>query len=105
MASVRKARLSIHDLPDRMTTMGYRMLLVVSSLIIAISIGLRQSLGLFMPAMTVDLGITAATFGFAIAVQNIVWGVSQPVVGAIADRYGPRSALIGTALLYCAGLI
>ncbi|HWH42974.1 MAG TPA: MFS transporter, partial [Usitatibacter sp.] len=61
--------------------MSYRTLLVLSALIIAISIGLRQSLGLFMPPMTVELGITAATFGFAIAVQNIVWGFAQPVVG------------------------
>ncbi|HET9651823.1 MAG TPA: MFS transporter [Usitatibacter sp.] len=85
--------------------MGYRTLLVLSGLIIAICIGLRQSLGLFMPPMTVELGITAAAFGFAIAVQNIVWGLSQPVVGAIADRYGPRPVLVVTALLYAAGLV
>jgi predicted MFS family arabinose efflux permease len=85
--------------------MGYRTLLILSGLIIAICIGLRQSLGLFMPPMTVELGITAATFGFAIAVQNIVWGLSQPVVGAIADRYGPRPVLVATALMYAAGLL
>ena len=85
--------------------MGYRVLLVLSALIIAISIGLRQSLGLYMPPMTAALGITAATFGFAIAVQNIVWGFAQPVVGAIADRYGPRPVLIGTALMYAGGLL
>src|SRR6478735_7428073 len=85
--------------------MGYRALLVLSALIIAISIGLRQSLGLYMPPMTAALGITAATFGFAIAVQHIVWGFAQPVVGAIADRYGPRPVLIGTALLYGGGLL
>ena len=85
--------------------MGYRTLLVLSGLIIAVSIGLRQSLGLFMPPMTAALGITAAAFGFAIAVQNIVWGVSQPLVGAIADRYGPRPVLVGTALAYAGGLL
>lgn len=85
--------------------MGYRTLLILSGLIIAICIGLRQSLGLFMPPMTVELGITAAAFGFAIAVQNIVWGLSQPVVGAIADRYGPRPVLVATALMYAAGLL
>ena len=84
--------------------MSYRTLLVLSALIIAVSIGLRQSLGLFMPPMTVELGITAATFGFAIAVQNIVWGFAQPVVGAIADRHGPMPVLVGTALMYAAGL-
>src|SRR5262245_51466981 len=79
-------------------------LLGLSGLIIAISIGMRQSLGLFMPPMSADIGISAATFGFAIAVQNIVWGFSQPVVGAIADRYGPRPVLVVTALMYAAGL-
>jgi predicted MFS family arabinose efflux permease len=57
-----------------------------------------------MRPMTMDLGISAATFGFAIALQNIVWGVSQPLVGALADKYGARPVLIGTALLYAAGL-
>jgi predicted MFS family arabinose efflux permease len=85
--------------------MSYRGLLFLSALIIAISIGLRQSLGLYMPPMTAALGITAATFGFAIAVQNIVWGFAQPVVGAIADRYGPRPVLVGTALMYAGGLL
>jgi predicted MFS family arabinose efflux permease len=81
------------------------LLLVLSGLIISICMGLRQSLGLFMRPMTVELGISASTFGFFIALQNIVWGVSQPVVGALADRYGPRPVLVSTALLYAAGLV
>ena len=80
-------------------------LLALSGLIISICMGLRQSLGLFMRPMTLELGISAATFGFAIALQNIVWGLSQPFVGALADRYGPRPVLIGTALMYAAGLL
>jgi predicted MFS family arabinose efflux permease len=80
-------------------------LLALSGLIISICMGLRQSLGLFMRPMTLELGISAATFGFAIALQNIVWGLSQPLVGALADRYGPRPVLVGTALMYAAGLL
>ncbi len=80
-------------------------LLVTSSVIISICMGLRQSLGLFMRPMTLEFGISAATFAFAIALQNIVWGISQPFVGALADRYGPRPVLIGTALTYAAGLL
>jgi predicted MFS family arabinose efflux permease len=80
-------------------------LIVLSGLIISLCMGLRQSLGLFMRPMTLDLGISAATFGFSIALQNIVWGVSQPFVGALADRYGPRPVLVVTALLYAAGLL
>jgi predicted MFS family arabinose efflux permease len=80
------------------------LLMILSGVIISICIGLRQSLGIFMRPMTVDLGISAATFGFAIALQNIVWGVSQPFVGAVADRYGARPVLIATSIVYAAGL-
>ena len=79
-------------------------LIALSGLIISICMGLRQSLGLFMRPMTLDLGISAATFGFSIALQNIVWGLSQPFVGAAADRYGPRPVLMATALTYALGL-
>jgi predicted MFS family arabinose efflux permease len=79
-------------------------LLLLSGAIISLCMGLRQSLGLFMRPMTTDLGISVATFGFSIALQNIVWGVSQPMVGAIADRYGARPVLIGTAFIYAGGL-
>jgi predicted MFS family arabinose efflux permease len=81
------------------------LLIVLSGVIISICMGLRQSLGLFMQPMGVELGISAAAFGFSIALQNIVWGASQPFVGALADRYGPRPVLVGTALLYAAGLL
>ncbi len=81
------------------------LLLVLSGTIISICMGLRQSLGLFMRPMTLEAGISAATFGFAIALQNIVWGISQPFVGALADKYGPRPILVWTALCYAAGLL
>jgi predicted MFS family arabinose efflux permease len=83
---------------------SYILLLVLSGIIISTSLGLRQSLGLFLSPMTVGLGISAATFGFAIALQNLVWGLSQPFVGALADRYGARPVLVGTALVYAIGL-
>src|SRR5438105_7225511 len=90
-----------------MTAQRRAMLLLVllSGLIISLCMGLRQSLGLFMRPMTLELGISAATFGFSIALQNIVWGLSQPFVGAAADRYGPRPVLIATAFTYAAGLL
>jgi predicted MFS family arabinose efflux permease len=81
------------------------LLLILSGTIISICMGLRQSLGLFMRPMTVDAGISAATFGFAIALQNIVWGISQPFVGALADKHGARPILIWTALAYAAGML
>jgi len=92
-----------------MQTQGNRramlILIVLSGLIISLCMGLRQSLGLFMRPMTLDLGISAATFGFSIALQNIVWGLSQPFVGALADRHGARPVLVWTALVYAAGLL
>lgn len=81
------------------------LLILLSGVIISICMGLRQSLGLYMQPMGVDLGISAAAFGFSIALQNIVWGASQPFVGALADRYGPRPVLILTAMMYAAGLL
>src|SRR2546427_4354919 len=98
-------------LPSRksMATPGNRramlLLILLSGLIISLCMGLRQSMGLFMRPLSLDLGISAATFGFTIALQNIVFGVAQPFVGALGDRYGPRPVLIGTALIYAAGLL
>src|SRR5919198_2063441 len=83
---------------------AFIVLLLLSGVIISLCMGLRQSLGLFMRPMTTDLGLSAATFGFSIALQNIVWGLSQPFVGAAADRYGPRPVLAATALTYALGL-
>ncbi|MBN8897223.1 MAG: MFS transporter, partial [Rhodospirillales bacterium] len=79
-------------------------LLGLASLVMTLAMGLRQSLGLFQTPLG-TLGISASTFGFALALQNIVWGASQPFVGALADRFGPRPVLVGTALTYAAGLL
>jgi predicted MFS family arabinose efflux permease len=79
-------------------------LLGLSAAILSLCMGMRQSLGLFMRPMTIDLGITVSTFSFALALQNIVWGASQPLVGMLADRYGARPVLILSSLFYSAGL-
>ena len=79
-------------------------LLLVSGAIVSLSMGMRQSMGLFMGPLTAELGITAATFSFSLALQNIVWGLSQPVVGALADKYGARRMVFATAVIYAAGL-
>ena len=81
------------------------LLIVLSGMIISLCMGMRQSLGLFMQPMNLELGISAAAFGFSIALQNIVYGVVQPFIGALADKRGPRPVLVVTALLYAAGLL
>lgn len=79
-------------------------LLLHTAVILSICTGLRQSFGLFLAPMAV-LGISASAFSFAIALQSIVWGVSQPFVGMIADRYGTRPVLIALALVFAGGLL
>jgi predicted MFS family arabinose efflux permease len=79
-------------------------LLLVSGLIISLSMGMRQSFGLFMAPITLELGVSAAAFSFSLALQNIVWGLSQPFIGAAADRYGARPVIFATSLVYAAGL-
>jgi predicted MFS family arabinose efflux permease len=81
------------------------LLIVLCGMIISICIGLRQTLGLYMRPMTLDAGVSAAAFGFSIALQNIVWGISQPFVGAIADRWGARPVVMLFSLIYAAGLV
>jgi predicted MFS family arabinose efflux permease len=67
--------------------------------------GMRQSLGLFQPHLIRDLGITSADFSLAIAIQNIVWGLTQPLVGALVDKHGARPIAVGGVLAYVAGLL
>ena len=88
-----------------MTRLPLWLLIALSGAIISICMGMRQSLGLFMRPMGADVGITAAAFGFSIALQNIVWGLGQPFAGALADRHGPRPVLIVTAVLFGLGLL
>ena len=71
---------------------------------LALGMGTRQSFGLFLTPITHDLAVTAADFTLALAVQNIVWGLSQAPVGAIADRFGLRITMMAGAAIYVVGL-
>jgi MFS family permease len=75
-----------------------------ASLMLTMSMGMRQSFGLFVNPVTQDLGISVADFTLAIALQNLTWGLSQPLIGAVADRIGCRTMTILGSLLYAAGL-
>ena len=88
---------------SRRVMSGASILILVTGVILSISTGLRQSFGLFLPPM-LSLGLSASAFSFAIALQAIVWGASQPLIGMLADRFGTRPVLIGSALLYGVGL-
>ena len=75
-----------------------------ASLMLTMSMGMRQSFGLFVAPVTQDLGISVADFTLAIAIQNFTWGLTQPLIGAFADRFGCRIMCILGSLLYAAGL-
>ena len=81
-----------------------RLILIGSAVLLSLGMGLRQSLGLFLTPVTRDLALTAADFTLAVAVQNIVWGISQAPVGAIADRFGLRVTMMAGAGVYVVGL-
>ena len=81
-----------------------RLILIGIALLLALGMGMRQSFGLFLTPVTHDLAVTAADFTFALAVQNIVWGLSQALVGGIADRFGLRITMMIGAAIYVVGL-
>ena len=91
------------SMPDRLSLQRVTIILVAAT-ILSLSMGLRQCLGLFLPPIRVDLGVSASQFGLAMALQNIVWGFGQPFIGMLGDRFGARPVLIGSALTYAAGL-
>ena len=86
------------------TTVRAWPILVGAAILLSLAMGIRQSLGLFMQPMAAS-GITVADFTFSVAVQNVVWGLSQPFVGALADRYGFRKVSVTGAALYAAGIL
>jgi MFS family permease len=81
------------------------LMLLASSMILTMSIGLRHSFGLFLQPMSTDNSWGREVFGFAIAMQNLLWGLSQPFTGMLADRFGARPILFAGGLLYAAGVV
>lgn len=81
------------------------LILAGAAAMMSIGMGMRQSLGLFLPPVTHDLALRAADFTFAVAVQNIAWGVFQAPVGAIADKWGMRPAMMAGGILYVVAML
>lgn len=86
--------------------MDRRVILAVVSgaAIITLAMGIRQSFGIFLQPISMDLDLGRQVFGFAIAFQNLLFGLVQPFVGAFADKYGAKRVVVAGALLYGAGL-
>ncbi len=79
--------------------------LLGASIMLSMSMGMRQSLGVFMPDLTKDIGITVSEFTMAIAIQNLSWGFLQPLVGAWAGQFGFRKLMLLGAVIYSLGLM
>jgi len=83
-----------------------RFVLFAGSAIALVALGMRHSFGLFLGPVTQDLqAIDRETFGFAIALQNLMWGLAQPFAGMIADRFGSARVVFAGGMLYAAGLL
>lgn len=79
--------------------------LLGAALILALSLGVRHGFGLFLAPMSADFGWGRGVFAFAIALQNLIWGLAQPFAGALADRLGAAKVVIIGGILYTAGLV
>ncbi len=78
--------------------------LACGSVILMLSLGIRQSFGLFLQPMSSDLDWGRETFAFALALQNLVWGVAQPFAGMIADKFGAARVIVTAGVFYMLGL-
>jgi predicted MFS family arabinose efflux permease len=76
----------------------------VAAAILMITMGARQSLGLFVSPLNTHTGLGVATISFAMAVGQFVWGAAQPVFGAVADRWGPGRVIVVGAVMLATGM-
>ena len=74
-----------------------------AAFIVTLAMGVRQAFGLFLPPMSVSLGIGRESFGLAIAISNLVFGLAQPFIGALGDRHGAGQPGLRPAAHSCAG--
>ncbi len=80
------------------------LVIVAGCLIAAIGFGARSALGLFLEPITATRGFSRQTFGLALALQNLFWGLGLPLAGALADRFGATWIITAGALMYALGL-
>lgn len=85
--------------------MSMTQVLLCGAAIVTLSMGIRHGFGLWLQPITMERGWTRETFAFALAVQNLAWGLAGPFAGALADRFGALRVLVAGALLYAGGLV
>ena len=79
--------------------------LIAGCVILMLGFAIRASFGVFQIPIAEEFGWARAEFSLAIAIQNLAWGIGQPLFGAMAERFGDRKAIIAGALTYAAGLV
>jgi predicted MFS family arabinose efflux permease len=95
-------------MPATLARHGWRTpaaVLISGGLILTVAMGIRHGFGLFLQPMSADLHWGRESFALAIAVQNLMWGATQPFVGMLADKYGTAKVVVAGAALYALGLL
>jgi MFS family permease len=79
--------------------------LIAGCVILMLGFAIRASFGVFQIPVAAEFGWARAEFSLAIAIQNLAWGIGQPLFGALAERFGDRRAIVTGALMYALGLV
>src|SRR5690606_24440496 len=82
-----------------------QLILACAVVVLLLAMGVRATFGLFMQPMGMARGWSREVFSFAFAIQNIVWGLAAPLLGALADRHGSGRTIAVGALFYALGLV
>lgn len=82
----------------------FSLAIALACVLLALNFGIRSSMGFFMAPISQQFGYGREVFAFALALQNLIWGLSQPVAGAFADRFGTLKTVWVGAVLYALGL-
>src|SRR6201746_1448789 len=100
------AATEVHLRATHAPSWGPPLVIIICGCAIALlSFGPRSSLGFFVQPMGREFSWGRDVFGLALAVQNLLWGLGQPIAGAIADRFGVMRVMCISTLLYAAGLL
>lgn len=81
------------------------LLVLAGGIVMGLALGVRHVQGLFLLPVTMDRDWSRQTFGLALAIQNLTWGLAQPFTGMVADRFGSAKVIVGGLVSYAAGLL
>ena len=97
------AATTLQNAPSHTATRSFWPLVLVACAVLMVTMGTRQSLGLYLSPINSATGLGVAKISFAMAIAQLVWGATQPVFGAMADRWGPGRVIVLGAFLLAAG--